>query len=302
MVSREQKTSKSQPCPVCGHASWCYFLADRTAVWCGRVETWNGTRGTVKPGKPGWIHRLVDRPPEKRDVAVPQTATLPPKRLAALSRIFQKQAIDLRPLADKLGLSVGVLRRLGCGWATREQLAYLETTCQYRGAWTFPMKDGAGATTGIRLRGMDGFKYAIRGGSGEGLFIPAVLSVTGRVLMAAEGPTSTAALLLMGLQAVGRPNCRAGVANLSAFVLRAKPAAVVIVGDNDKPDAAGRRAGQDAAPIVAAAVQKATGVPAGWMLPPERFKDSRDWLAGGATREDVEYRARLAIRGRVGAA
>ncbi len=296
--------NKSRPCPICGHTSWCRVSPDGVMAWCGRES-----RGSLKASKGGFLHRLR----RDDDAAGSQahrrpTPPLPSWSAAARASARPKPTVDFaalarqwvcnvdveaaRRLADELQVNVTSLRRLGLGWAPAAEIHATGTKCRGRGCWTFPMSDGAGRTVGIRLRTEDSFKYGLLGSDGQGLFIPKGLA-GGGLLLLPEGPTSAAALLVMNFNAVGRPNCRAGVDYLRALVTRLRPTTCIVIGDNDQPDKFGRRAGQEAAPVVASAL-------AGYcrdvrsLLPPAEFKDTRVWLAGGADRADVLNRLRMA--------
>lgn len=98
-------------------------------------------------------------------------------------------------------------------------------------------------------------------------------------LLVCEGPTDTAALLDLGLSAVGRPSCSGGVKLLVELVKQRRPAEVVIVADGDAPGQRG--AGNQAAVLVAycAAVRI--------IAPPVGIKDAREWKRRGATAADV---------------
>ena len=101
-----------------------------------------------------------------------------------------------------LGVSVESLRRLGVGWSAKHR------------AWAFPMSNAAGDVLGIRLRLPGGKKLSVKGGK-EGLVHsrrgPLRLPSGRLLLLIAEGPTDTAALLDLGFSAVGRPSCTGGV-------------------------------------------------------------------------------------------
>jgi phage/plasmid primase-like uncharacterized protein len=191
----------------------------------------------------------------------------------------------VRRLADKLGLNVGCLRREQIGYATASDLRATGTKCSGPGCWSFPMRDGNDHITGIRLRSRDGFKYSVTGSDASGLFIPKGTDPIDRVLIAPEGPTSNAAILMLGLTTVGRPNNSLGTENLCRLAIRLRPSQIVLLGDNDqKPD--GRWPGRDGAMSVAAGLSRA-GIRARVVLPPPDFKDARDWVRDGATKQDV---------------
>lgn len=298
-ILREQRVSKDRPCPACGHTSpWCYFLAAGDAVWCGRASHVNNIAG--RPWKSGWVHQLnpsgtaparVDLPAEPKGKPID----------------YEKQAIRFATAAHtdavgrfalSLGVSTKSLRRLGIGWASAQALEKLVTGCKANGAWSFPMRTivkGRFVVTGIRLRSpaSDAFKYCVRDGNGAGLFIPDGLTA-GSELLFPEGPTSAAALLSLGFDAVGRPNCLAGIANIRALCSRLNPFSIVIVGDNDKPDKHGRLAGQDGAKHIAA--ELGNDFPnVRCALPPAVIKDCRNWLQLGADADMVAHEFKIQI-------
>jgi phage/plasmid primase-like uncharacterized protein len=193
--------------------------------------------------------------------------------LARLAAEF-RQAVDpgrFYHLATSLGLSVNSLNALDIGWSSHHR------------AWSFPMRDKAGAVVGIRLRRPDGRKFAVNGGK-EGLFFePTVIEekVIEPHLLVCEGPTDTAALLDLGFEAVvGRPSCAGGVKLLVELTRRRRPAQVVIVADRDEP---GRRGADNLAAVLVAYVPTLKVI-----APPAGIKDARDWLRAGGTPSDVE--------------
>jgi phage/plasmid primase-like uncharacterized protein len=173
--------------------------------------------------------------------------------------------IRLDRFAHSMGLSAASLRRLGIGWAFES------------GAWAFPMCDAQGNVIGIRLRFQTGKKRAVTGGR-EGLFIPSDLT-DGDMVLIAEGPTDTAALLDLGFSAVGRPSCNGGRKLLVQLVQERRPSSVVIVSDNDSP-------GQRGAMALASALRRHCGVRV--IRPPAGIKDARAWKRSGATAADIQ--------------
>ena len=169
-----------------------------------------------------------------------------------------------------LGLPVGGLRRVGAVWAA----ALAAIAC--------PMLEAPhGQTIGVRLRADDGRKWAITG-SRNGLFCPATFGGEG-CLYLPEGLTDTAALVGLGLDAVGRPSCMGGREMLVKW-LRGNKREIVVVSDRDEP---GRR-GADA--LAADLTKEHHRVKV--LVPPSPWKDARAWVQGGATRETIAFAAR----------
>jgi hypothetical protein len=266
------RVTRARPCPVCGRPDWCLYsgpASDPEAVICPRTES--GKRA----GEAGWLHVLRDE--RDRGMRSTRTRHVPLRPAAAggageadLATLAQACAEALHPLslrlallARQLGVTEGSLRRLGVGWSAQHR------------AWTFPMRDAAGEVRGIRLRGLDGRKWSIKGGR-EGLFLPDDLDASGRLLVC-EGPTDTAAALDMGCAAVGRPSCTGGVDLLLRLVRDRRPAEVAVVADGDLP---GQRGATALATVLAGYVRLVRLI-----TPPE--KDLREWLRAGATAADL---------------
>ncbi len=262
-----RRVSRSNPCPICGKSDWCSVSADGAVALCQRVES------PKRIGDAGWLHRLTDDP---RDYRRPvRTVRLAPERTsrADLPKLtdYYRAAVNteqLIRLADKLGLSVDSLQRLGAGWAAEHR------------AWSFPMTDTAGQIRGMRLRRSDGFKFAVKGGR-DGLFIPAGLDHADMLLLICEGPTDTAALLDMGIgNVIGRPSCTGGTRLIVEHVKHHKPTDAVILSDADAP---GLRGANALASVLVAYVPTVRVI-----QPPDGINDARAWLRAGVTRQDVK--------------
>ena len=109
----------------------------------------------------------------------------------------------------------------------------------------------------------------------RGLVLPGQLDRS-KPLLIVEGASDTAAALTVGLQAVGRPSARGGVAHLAELLTDAS-GDIIIVGERDKK-ADGSWPGRDGAKTVAGALTRRLGRPIAWALPPDGVKDLRDWV------------------------
>ena len=282
-------TGRGRPCPVCGQGGWCSVAADGAFCICMRVES-----GSVKRTRNGgFLHRLR----EERQTAGRRWT------FRTVRRVFSRCAApagqgwaeraesyanaasppEVEQLATSLGLSPPSLRRLSVGWAldagTRgvwDAGDVIRSNGQR--IWSFPMRDAAGRVLGIRLRAADGRKYAVAGGR-EGLFIPNDLPNRPGQLLIAEGPTDTAALLDLGLAAVGRPSCTGGVTYLVRLVQASRADEVVVVADADAP---GQRGAEALAATLVAYVPRLRVI-----APPHGVRDARAWLRAGATVADL---------------
>ena len=267
MIQRKWlRVSKQQPCPICRKADWC-TVADGIAC-CMRVPSDRKARNG------GWIHR-IGACPDARPLPPPQDRKLMldcAAYHAALRRRWNWRWND--GLAMDLGVEPDALELL--------QPAYDAAN----GAFAFPMRDGAGAVVGIRLRSRDGDKWAV-GGSRDGLFYAPDLAQSGEPLVICEGPTDTAAALSLGLHAVGRPSCSGGADTLAVLCLRLAVRKVVMLADCDaphrRPDGSTWYPGRDGAQAFARSLRRMWCM----VLPPA--KDVRAWLHVGATRAQFDF-------------
>lgn len=191
--------------------------------------------------------------------------------LRAMQRQF-KEALtirQLRQLARQLGIKTGSLKACGAGWD------------HDAGAYTFPERDGRGRVIGIHIRSADTAKRWMVPGSTRGLYYTKRWRQGSGPILIPEGVSDTAALLSHGLSAVGRPSCSGG-ADLLAELLEDTDQEIIVVGENDqKTD--GRWPGKDGARKVAQSLANLLDRDIRWVLPPEGFKDVRDWLCQGAS-------------------
>jgi len=264
--SNWRRVSRGEPCPICQRPDWCLVVGPEgspEAVICPRVES------QQRAGEGGWLHILRDSSrPAARSISIAMDDG-PGADFVKLATDYQR-AIRAEPyrlarLAHSLELSIASLQRLGVGWSARHR------------AYTFPLRRGDGTICGLRLRSPAGRKWAVRG-SRQGIFIPADLDATGRLLIA-EGPTDTATCLDWGLSAIGRPSCSGGTRDAVAYVRQHRPAGVVVMADADEP---GRRGAEALAGVLVANTAACRVI-----APPPETKDARAWRRSGASAKDV---------------
>ena len=214
------RVTRKEPCPVCGHDSYCTICPDLKLVLCMRESSDRPSKNQMG----GWLHPLNG----EFKVRAPRTEaiTAPSIDAAGLMREFQNETdpSDLIRFADSIGVRVDSLRQLGCARAER-----------YR-AWAFPMSNGSGRIVGIRLRSDNGKKFAVTG-SHQGIFLPHTQPA--KFAWIVEGATDIAALLSLGLWGIGRPQCSGCIATLTATIARLEIREAVIVADSDEPGVKG---------------------------------------------------------------
>jgi hypothetical protein len=245
---------------------------DGTNAVCARVSV-----GGVYCGEPGYRHVLkgqpVARTTSKLRERVPLDASSHAQRFERAITTDQIAAVS-----TELGVSVESLRRLRIGW------------CQEHDAPAFPMWQ-RGTICGIRIW-KHGAKFCLLD-SQNGFFIPRGFSSDLDVVYIVEGPTDTAALLDMGLDAIGKPNVNACTNELISWLLEHRPGLAVFVGENDNPDARGVVAGIDKTKEQCSRAT-AAGLSTAFVLPP-RGKDVREWKTRyGGTRDMLELLVRNA--------
>lgn len=303
MMASWKAVSHRNPCPACGKPDWCAWSPDGQFLKCERSAAATSGYALVKPKDAGGLfkragaaggnglHRAAR--PKPATAAASEFDVRTPSRptkidLAAEAGRFC-EAIKSRPellaeLAENLGVLPSALEAIGIGWASVDDLRRLKAggdgwDRDYPGgAYSFPERDGSGRTIGVSFRATDGRKgsAAAAVGSHRGLTVPAGLHKTpkGSPILIVEGQSDCAALLTLGLAAVGRPS-NSGGAELLAKLLEGR--SVFIVGENDAKDG-GAWPGRDGAKSVAVRIAGRWGKPVKWTLPPEDTKDVRSWL------------------------
>ncbi len=256
------RVSKARPCPICGKPDYCGVSADGAAAICMRMESGKSTRNG------GWLHRLGSElpserhgrrpvgPPGPRDAAGLErrrASRAPPVDFEALQRACA-EALSwqrLEQLAAGLRVAMTPLRNMGLGWHDDR-------------AYSFPMHDGGGTVVGLRLRTLAGRKWAVKG-SRNGLFLNQRTEGVGTVFVC-EGASDTAAMMGLGLEAMGVPGAGQCVAALKMHLRRRD---VVVMADRDE---AGRRG----ADRIAAGLQRVCRSVR--LLYPRIGKDVREWF------------------------
>jgi hypothetical protein len=217
-------------CAICKKPDWCSFavLEDGTIMSaCLRVPS-------DRPAKSGygWLHKGQGKAPAY--IPPPKPAKPAPDFGALMARWTMETGVDaVSAHAKALGVTFESLSLLDCAYAKEHA------------AWAFPMRTGYGVVCGVRLRNVQGDKWAVNG-SKSGLFIPSCPSQSR--LFICEGPTDTAAALTLGLYAIGRPSCRGQESMVRDAITRLGATEVVIVADKDEP-------GQHGAELLQAGLQ-----------------------------------------------
>ncbi len=188
---------------------------------------------------------------------------------AAMRADHEERLIQsLGPATSEVGI-----RALGVGWATREE-AERRTGTQLRDdSWMMAMSDHEGRIVGINARSPSGAKITLRGGH-LGLFLPGPDALKGLAdpVLVAEGASDVISGLSCGLAVVGRASAMHG-AELIARCAWLRDREIVVLGERDRSGT-----GERAAKTMAAKLAAAWGRPIAWKMPPERFKDLREFL------------------------
>jgi len=255
--------TKREPCQCCAKPDWCLIKDDGTEALCQRVES------DKRWGDAGWLHKLTDPIPVYR-APKPKRKPEPPPDFGKLAWRCMDTLPDQDDLARQLGVSEESLGRLIYGYSKRHM------------CWTFPMRLPNGAICGILRRFRDGTKRTWKG-SRNGLFVPTNLHA-GLPLWICEGPTDTAAMLTVGLEAIGRMGNTGGKAMLIEYVTRWKCRDIIIMADRD-------RAGSDAERLTLHGAESLAGELTGKhvrIVRPPGKKDARQCVQSGWTREVFE--------------
>lgn len=248
------------PCPICEKPDWCSICGDLNLVLCMRVTSARPSRNAMG----GWLHPLD----AERKRYIPESRPEPAFTIDA-GKMMQEFSADttfagLSSLAKELGVTVESLQLLGCQRAVRHR------------SWAFPMYNGGGQVVGIRLRGDDGSKFAVKGSHG-GIFLP--MTKPQRTAYIVEGASDAAAILSLGLYGFGRPQASGCIATIAATIGRLNIQEVVIISDNDCRDKNGVEAGLRGAK----ALSDELDIPNCVLIP--QTKDLRQFLNFGGTAE-----------------
>lgn len=263
------RVSRREPCRICGKPDWCMHARSdgRYAGFsiCSRVES------STRWGESGWLHgEGLPGPRASRswrvDLDFGQSTRLDIPDIVQRA-LRQTSPEDRARIADRLGVSGVSLQRLNL-CVLRGKLARRAGIRWGAEAIGFPMKRGD-RISGVRLRLANGKKFSIGGGR-EGLFIPEDVDLYGGRLVIAEGPTDVAALLDLGVPAIGRPSAATG----SLLVERVAAAGlfdqVVVFGDNGS---AGERGAHSLAQLLRLYCKDVRVI-----FPPSGLSDARDWV------------------------
>jgi hypothetical protein len=186
---------------------------------------------------------------------------------------------QLTELACRLGVEEESLLKLGVGWKEKNwRRGDGREWIDDGPAWTFPEVDGAGAIVGIQRRYEDESldKRAVGGGM-RGIYVPAGWQEIPGPVYIPEGASDVAALIGVGLCAVGRPSAKGGVGHL-ARLLRGTDRRIVVLGENDRK-ADGRWPGKEGVDVVADVLGRELGRRVDRRYPPAGYKDVREWIA-----------------------
>lgn len=199
-------------------------------------------------------------------------------RIALMADVCRRNLTDQgrEHLAKQLGVTPESLRRLQVGW------------CASLCATTWPMRDGNGNIIGIRTRDpVTAAKKSVSGGDGGLIYDPdRFFNIEpGARVWIGEGPTDTAALLSIGMDAVGVPSAKSGGDLLLELGRRIMPDEWIIVADADGAGDVGAKKLRSELVIVA-------GVRI--IQPPNGVKDAREWINRGANRDELEREASAA--------
>jgi hypothetical protein len=175
---------------------------------------------------------------------------------------------DLTKLGQQLTIPTWALKQVHVG----------VTQVQDGVVYTFPEFDGKGNITGIAIRFADGKKRCLHR-SQRGLTLPKDWQQGDGPILIVEGASDTAALVAMGLNAVGRPSAGGGI---DALLQLLEPIPlereIIVLGEFDaKPD--GSWPGREGALKVAHALADGLHRPITTSLPPSKAKDIRAWRA-----------------------
>ena len=232
-MSKWRRVTHRCPCPVCGKDNWCAVSDDGNVVKCMRVHLGSFTEKEDTGGM-AYYHNMKD------DFVLPPVTVRKPKRsyhelyaihLKAMENLHKAPMALEEGLARSLGMPRVALRSIGLGLLYKADLEHAGADSRDDFVWSMPMRNAKGLIVGFRLRTTGGFKFALSGGT-DGIFRSRNL-LSYKTMYVLEGPTDTAAALLMGYHAVGRPNNTGGTQEIVDFAVEQGTQNVMVVMDSD---------------------------------------------------------------------
>ena len=214
---RWKRVSKQEPCVICKHPDWCQ-RGERVAQ-CMRIESDRPT----KDG--GWLHpldaKLIDAEHQKPEAKPAKSdsdyaAIWEPRA----KRWFANQIDSIARLAAILGVSKDALDMLRVGYDEHDKF------------WTFPERNERGQVVGITRRFENGQKLCAVGSKRGLTFVDDWQDWPGSCYVV-EGASDVAAMLTMGLCAIGRPSNVGGVEYLTKLI-RGFERPIIVMGERDK--------------------------------------------------------------------
>lgn len=270
------RVKRGKLCPICQKPDWCLIADDGSKAICMRTP--GGEREIDMPHGVGYLHHVGEV------VQGAGTLNVLPggAKMQFVSEIKRQSFYDWLNIFDDIRgdtTDEDFERLAGLLGITSDALDQADFAyCRSREAWAIPMRDHLGEICGLRYRSEDGRKWAHRG-SQSGLFWPHSIGNQDRgTWYIAEGPTDVAALLQLGLPAIGKPSATGGLQDLRQLIYEGRLRDVVIVADSDIPGKQG--AEKTAAAIMSACrtVKIVTAMP---------FKDIREGVASGRITKEV---------------
>lgn len=270
-----RRVTRRSPCGICEKPDWCLVAIDGSSYICSRVQS------STRAGNAGFVHSGDSAPVDYRNLK-PQAPII--IDAAAICHAHQKAmcSIETVSISETLGVSTESLTYVGVGRA----VGWLP------GTHSFPMRGEDGRIIGLRLRNVEGQKWAITG-SRNGLFFDPGGLLAARTVYLCEGPTDQAALFDLGVYPVGRFSNSGGIDMLRSLLSRTKPD-VVIVSENDGRDdckfcehnyCLACQPGKVGADMVAAGLWGR--VKSIKIIDPLKGKDVRAWKQHGATAQTL---------------
>lgn len=210
------RVSKAMLCPVCERFTWCTISADGRVAKCTRVESAKPVKGG------GWIHQLSEPLPVADLKPKPARKESPAEWTKRSETMFKRNCRG--EMAALLGVSESSLELLGVGHGYDHD---------GRPFWSFPERDIRWQCVGINRRYADGSKKHMAGGT-HGLYFEREWWTKRGPIFVPEGASDTAALLTMGLCAIGRPSNTGGIERLIGLLMDQRTRPIVILGERDE--------------------------------------------------------------------
>jgi len=214
------RVTKGRPCKICGKPDYCTYTSNGKYAKCMRAKS------EKESEKGGWIH--------PGDGSLVDCEFLAKKNKTKVDVDWDERGRSMARCRDSVAMRESVAEELCVTVSSLEQLFVGYGYDDYRGVdfSSWPERNSNGRIVGITRRFKTGDKMSMRWSS-HGLFFADNWNLMPGTVFVPEGGSDTAALISIGLNAVGRPSATGGMNHLPGL-LKGTERKICVLAENDE--------------------------------------------------------------------